>query len=33
MAAELENRQWKIEDLLALLPTIEHKGGRPQKTN
>jgi len=28
MAAGLEKRQWKVEDLLALLPPVEHKGGR-----
>lgn len=32
MAAGLEKRQWQIEDLLALLPEVEHKGGRPQKS-
>jgi IS1 family transposase len=31
MAAGLEKRQWKIEELLALLPPVEHRGGRPTK--
>jgi hypothetical protein len=31
MAAGLEKRQWKIKDLLALLPAVEHKGDRPTK--
>ncbi len=30
MAAGLEKRRWKIEDLFALLPAVVHKGGRPK---
>lgn len=33
MAAGLEKRQWKVEDLLALLPPVEHKGGRRPTKN
>lgn len=31
MAAGVTDRQWTITDLLALLPPVEHKGGRPHK--
>jgi len=33
MAAGLEKRQWKIEDLLALLPEVTHTGGRPRNSD
>ena len=32
MAAGVSKRVWSIEDLVALLPAVEHTGGRPQKT-
>ena len=32
MAAGLEQRQWTIEQLVALLPEPVHAGGRPRKT-
>lgn len=32
MAAGVTNRQWKVEDLVSLLPDPKHRGGRPKKT-
>lgn len=31
MKAGLADHQWKLEELIALLPPVEHKGGRPRK--
>jgi IS1 family transposase len=33
MAAGVSKRVWSIEDLVGLLPAVEHSGGRPKKTN
>jgi IS1 family transposase len=33
MKAGLAAAPWKVEDLVALLPAVEHVGGRPRKTN
>ena len=33
MAAGLAKAPWKVGDLVALLPAVVHKGGRPRKTN
>jgi IS1 family transposase len=32
MAAGVTSRVWSIEDLVGLLPAVEHVGGRPKKT-
>lgn len=32
MAAGVSKRVWSVTDLVALLPAIEHVGGRPKKT-
>jgi IS1 family transposase len=32
MAAGVTSRLWSIEDLVGLLPAVEHSGGRPKKT-
>ncbi|HVT61023.1 MAG TPA: IS1 family transposase [Thermoanaerobaculia bacterium] len=32
MAAGVSERLWSIEDLVGLLPAVEHVGGRPKKT-
>ncbi|HEY6322150.1 MAG TPA: IS1 family transposase [Thermoanaerobaculia bacterium] len=32
MAAGVTTRVWSIGDLVALLPAVEHSGGRPKKT-
>jgi hypothetical protein len=32
MAAGVTKRVWPIEDLVGLLPAVEHVGGRPRKT-
>jgi IS1 family transposase len=33
MAAGVSSRLWSVEDLVGLLPAVEHSGGRPRKTN
>ncbi|MDP9120053.1 MAG: IS1 family transposase [Acidobacteriota bacterium] len=33
MAAGVTPRVWSVEDLVGLLPAVEHVGGRPRKTN
>ena len=32
MAAGVSSRLWSVEDLVGLLPAVEHSGGRPKKT-